>query len=150
MATAQEVEKIEVESELRPCFRWFVLAYRERLEQRLRWELFDPQPGDGVTVTRWSDHQAYTVIKRTPKQITLQRDKVERLSELEWIEGGFSAIEVSQHKQEWSYERDPNGVIEKATLRSDGKWWVTGHPVRGGRPFGRIAPGRHEYYDYNF
>lgn len=141
---------VETQEMKNNCFQWAALAYAERLEERMKWESFNPQRGDGVTVTRWSDCQAYTVIKRTPKQITLQRDKVKRLSELQWIDGGFSGIEVSGHRQEWSYECDPNGVIEKATLRSDGKWWAVGHPVRGGRPFGRVRPGRHEYYDYNF
>lgn len=104
----------------------------------------DIKVGDGVTIHLWSDSQAYTVIKRTPKMLVLQRDKVTKKNgwKPEWIEGGFSAICINQEDQEWNYEIDPEGSILKV-------YWSE---KRGAFTYcdKNVTPGRHEFYDYNF
>ena len=103
----------------------------------------DIKVGDGVTVCYWTDRQAYTVIKRTAKTLTLQRDKCTRDFEPEWIVGGFAAHCTNNNDQKWKYETDPNGSICKAYWKpSRGKFYVDG--TLG------VIKGRHEFYDYNF
>ena len=50
--------------------------------------------GDGVTLNLYSDSQAHTVIARTGRTLTIQRDKAIRDPNFkpEWVPGGFSAI----------------------------------------------------------
>ena len=99
--------------------------------------------GDGVTVHLWTDSHAYTVIARTAKTLTLRRCKAIRMFTPEWVVGGFSAICTNQGDQEWAYEEDEYGAIEKAHW-SDKKngFYVNGCCC--------CSVGRHEYYDYNF
>lgn len=100
--------------------------------------------GDGCTYHLWSDSHACTVIKRTPKTITIQRDKatLDPNFKPEWIPGGFAGHCVNQDEQRYSYERDPNGEIITA------RW----SEKRGGFVYldKIISLGRDEYYDYNF
>lgn len=98
------------------------------------------QVGDDVTVNLYSDSEAYTVIKRTPCTITIQRDKAIRDPnfKLQWI----PAVCTNVEDQRWSYERDPNGST--LTLRFSKKY---NRFMYFGKP---ISIGRHEYYDYNF
>lgn len=100
--------------------------------------------GDGATVHLWSDSEAYTIIKRTAKTLTLRRCKAVLADgwKPEWISGGFSAICTNIESQRWKYEEDENGRIVKA-------YWsdTYGFRVNGSL---RVMPGRHEYYDYNF
>ena len=99
--------------------------------------------GDGVTIHYYSDSEAYTVIKRTPSSITIQRDKA-RLNpkfEPKFEVGGFAGHCVNQDEQTYTYEQDANG--NKLTLRlcKNGRFMYLGKC---------ISIGRHEYYDYNF
>jgi hypothetical protein len=100
--------------------------------------------GDGCTYHLYSDSHACTVIKRTPKTITIQRDKAILSPDFkpEWIPGGFAAHCTNQYEQEYTYERDPNGEIIKA-------YWSE---KRGGFVYldKIVSLGRHEFYDYNF
>lgn len=100
--------------------------------------------GDGVTYHLWSDSHACTVIKRTPKTITIQRDKAILSPDFkpEWIPGGFAAHCTNQDEQSYTYERDPGG--ETVTARWSEK--------RGGFVYldKIVSLGRHEFYDYNF
>ena len=103
--------------------------------------------GDGVTMHLWSDAHACTVIARTAKTLTIQRDKATRSPAFkpEWIPGGFSAICTNSEDQEWSYERDPHGAITRCRWSEKRGCWQTGSDGSI-----RIGRGRHEHYDYNF
>lgn len=102
------------------------------------------EAGDGATVCWWSDQKAYTIIKRSEKTLTLQRDKATLVPEFkpEFVIGGFSAHCINQHEQSYTYERDDNGEIIKAywSEKKHGFYW-------NGM---RVISGRHEFYDYNF
>ena len=125
--------------------------------------------GDGASVCFYSDTEAYTVIKVTPKTITLQRDKATLLNgfksgepdALQISPGGFSGH--TSGEQRYKIERDPNGSIIKAHMRKrPRKVWTKGAGTdyegqyadvykadfRWGSA--RIIEGRHEHYDYNF
>ncbi len=121
--------------------------YRKRdadLENLMRRAHAEIKEGDGVTVHLWSDAHAYTVIKRTPSTITIQRDNATLNPNFkpEWIAGGFAGHCTNQDEQSYTYERNPNG--EKITLRFSKKW---GRFMYLGKA---ITIGRDEYYDYNF
>ena len=105
----------------------------------------DLKVGDGVTVHYWSDANAYTIIKRTAKSLTLQRDKATLSPDFkpEFIPGGFCAHCTNQYEQSYTYERDPNGRIMKAYWSEKKKCFFADKSLR-------VTPGRHEYYDYNF
>lgn len=102
------------------------------------------QVGDGVTVNLYSDSEAYTVIKRTPCTITIQRDRVTRDPNFkpQWIPLGCSAYCTNNEEQCWQYERNESGSI--LTLRFSKKYERFMYLGKS------ISIGRHEYYDYNF
>ena len=100
--------------------------------------------GDGVTVHLYSDAEAYTIIKRTAKTITLQKDIATLDSNFkpEVIEGGFSGHCINQDEQTYTYERNPRGRIITARWSDRyGAFMYLGKVV---------TAGRHEFYDYNF
>lgn len=101
--------------------------------------------GDGATVHYYSDSDAYTIIKRTAKTLTLRRCKAMLKPEFKpkWIPGGFVGHCTNQNEQEYDYEEDENGRTVKAY------WSETkqGFYVEGCL---YVTPGRREYYDYNF
>lgn len=103
--------------------------------------------GDGVTMYLWSDAHACTVIAKTAKTLTIQRDKasLDPNFKPEWIPGGFAAHCTNAEDQEWTYEPDPNGEIIKCRWSEKRGRWQTGSDGSI-----RIGRGRHEYYDYNF
>lgn len=113
------------------------------------------QVGDGATYCGFSDKQAGTIIARTAKTITWQRDKATLLNSatsgekdaLTYTPGGFAGH--MEGKQRHSYERDESGIIRKFTLRSQtGRWMITGAKANGRA--GQLIEGRHEHYDFNF
>lgn len=107
--------------------------------------------GDGVTVLRYSDREAFTVIDvaRSGKRITIQRDEAILLNgigsgkddALVCHAGGFAG-HVSG-TQRYEYNQDKNGYTRKASLRKDGTWRICNDGAR-------VVPGRNEFYDYNF
>jgi hypothetical protein len=114
--------------------------------------------GDGVSVSLWTDIEAYTVVKKTAKTITLRQDSATLLNadELRFISGGFMAHCENQHVQRYSYEANPEGEVIKVTLRrwadEEGnerrKWKKAGNSThqRGGNAYA----GRRKFHDYNF
>lgn len=114
--------------------------------------------GDGVSVSVWSDIDAYTIVKKTTTTITLRADKAELLNreELNFISGGFAAHCDNQHVQRYSYEANPEGHEIKITLRrwtdEEGndrrKWKRSGTRTfeRGGNAYA----GRRAFRDFNF
>lgn len=119
--------------------------YCKELVKRI--ERYNVNVGDGVTICLYSDKHAGTIIKRTAKTITVQRDKaiLDPNFKPEWIEGGFAGHCVNQGEQRYTYERDENGAI--TTYRWSDKY---GRYCGGGDQSITIINGRHEYYDYNF
>jgi hypothetical protein len=114
--------------------------------------------GDGVTVSLWTDCEAYTIIKQTPTTMTLQLDKATLSPEFqpEIIPGGFAGHCVNQQDQTYTYERDADGRTIKISLRrwkdEEGnerrKWKRTGS---GTFEAGNNAyAGRRKFHDYNF
>ena len=103
--------------------------------------------GDGVTVRLYTDAHACTVIARTAKTLTVQRDKATRDPSFvpQWVPGGFSAICTNNNDQKWNYQRDPSGEIIKCHWsEARGRWQA------GERGCLSVTRGRHEFYDYNF
>lgn len=123
-----------------------------RRSENLRTELLaqlnrEIEVGDGVTMYLYSDSHACTVISRTEKTLTIQRDKATRDPSFkpEWVPGGFSAICVNNDQQKWNCEPDPNGEIIKCRWSEKHGCWQTGSDGSI-----RIGRGRHERHDYNF
>lgn len=114
--------------------------------------------GDGVTVSLWSDCEAYTIIKRTPTTMTVQQDKATLSPDWkpEFIPGGFVGHCTNQSEQTYTYERDESGYVMKITLRvwTDGegnerrKWKRKGSRVS--EIGGNVFLGRRKFHDYNF
>ena len=91
--------------------------------------------GDGISMSPYTDWDAYTVIERkeTPKGfvLTVQEDKAIRTDH-----NGMS------ESQDYRFERDTNGIIR--TIKwNPRKQWFTGD-------YSRISLGRKAYYDYSF
>lgn len=109
----------------------------------IKWS--DVKVGDGVTVHYYTDAKAYTVIKRTAQELTLQRDKAILSPDFkpEFIPGGFCGTVINQEEQSYSYEPDKNGRVVKAYWSEAKKAFYVEKSLRVGK-------GRHEFYDYNF
>lgn len=130
------------------------------------------QIGKGVTVCGYSDREAFTVIKRTAKTITIQRDKATLLNgyksgepdALKFYPGGFHGH--TEGVQRYHYERDENGEILVARLRKQPRRvsLTVGEYTRdetGNLITYKLVPdfkvgsktviaGRSEHYDFNF
>jgi len=114
--------------------------------------------GDGVTVSLWTDREAYTIIAKTAKTMTLQEDKATLSPDWkpEFVTGGFAGHCTNQDDQVYIYERDPDGHKIKISARSwpdqEGgtrfRWKKqgVGTNVLGGNVF----VGRRKFHDYNF
>lgn len=124
----------------------YPMVERKRL---LEWDLEgalnqELQVGDGVTYHLWSDAHAYTIIARTAKTLTIQRDKATYAPgyKPEYVPGGFSVICTNDTDQEWVYEPDPKGITRKCYWSQKEKRWQSDGCM--------ISRGRHENYDHNF
>ena len=94
-----------------------------------------PTIGMGVTIQGWSDRHAGTIIQilQGGRKLVIQMDIATRIDN-----NGMS------ESQQYTYQPDPNGAIQFATLRKDSKYRVMG----GKSP---VALGiRNEYYDFSF
>lgn len=145
---------IDLEPDSNESFTWFCENVSPLIDRRKfckeligRIERYNVQVGDGVTICLYSDKMAGTVIKRTAKTITVQRDKaiMDPNFKPQFVEGGFAGHCTNQDEQTYTYERDENGAI--TTYRWSDKY---GRFCGGGDQSIRIINGRHEYYDYNF
>lgn len=94
-----------------------------------------PQIGMGITINGWTDRTPGTIIQisLSMKQIVIQEDKATRTDN-----NGMS------ESQSYTYEVDPNGAIQTATLRKDGTYRITGST--------RLVHlgDRRKYHDYSF
>lgn len=102
------------------------------------------QVGDGATVCYWTDRHACTIVKRTPKTLTLRRCKATLSDDFkpDFVVGGFIAHCTNNGAQKWEYEEDEDGEIYKAHWSEKKKSFFV-HGLR-------VVSGRHEFYDYNF
>lgn len=105
----------------------------------------DVKVGDGVTLNYYSDREAYTVIARTAKTLTIQRDvaKLDPNFKPVFIPGGFAGTVINQHEQTYAYERNENGSILKCYWSERGQRFFYNGCIG-------VSKGRHEFYDYNF
>jgi len=114
--------------------------------------------GDGVSVSFWSDVEAYTIIKKTPKTILLRTDKATLINRTELVfhTGGFAAHCENQNDQRYTYESDPEGFEVKITLRrwtdeegNERRKWkrVNNRTFETG---GNAYAGRRKFHDFNF
>ena len=140
--------------DIKDTHKWFLeniceksnrVSYCKELIGRIK--RYNVQVGDGVTVCYYSDRHAGTVIKRTAKSITVQRDKatLDPNWKPEFIVGGFAGHCTNQNEQTYTYERDEEGTVE--TFRWRDKYGS--YCGSGDQPI-KIINGRHEFYDYNF
>lgn len=102
--------------------------------------------GDGVTILCYTDCKAYTVIARTEKTLTIQRDNavLKPSFKPEFVKGGFSAHCVNDDEQEYIYSPNPNGEIMKLRWSDKYNCW------KAPKGYKKAILGRYEYYDYNF
>ena len=98
--------------------------------------------GMGATQILWSDRRAFTIIKKTAKSITIQRDNATKTFKPEFVTGGFAGHCTNNDDQTYEYEANPNG--ETVTYR-----WSEKHQ-RYQNNYSSLIGGRHEKYDYNF
>jgi hypothetical protein len=91
-----------------------------------------PVVGMGATILMWTDRHAATIVKVTPTQVHVQRDKATRIDA-----NGMSEM------QEHVFEADPTADVE--IFRKTKRGWRKaggGHGLRIGD--------RDEYHDYSF
>lgn len=101
--------------------------------------------GDGITCHGYSDSHAYTIIAKTAKTITIQRDDAELDNwKPEIIPGGFVGHCTNQASQKYTYKQNKDNPID--VLHADRKGFF--HSNNDKKHFATI--GRNEYYDYNF
>jgi len=112
--------------------------------------------GDGVSVSVWTDIDAYTIVRKTTSTITLRCDNAELLNrdELHFDIGGFAAHVTGE--QRYAYTPNPDGHVIKITLRrwddeegNQRRSWKrsgTGTFEQGGNAYA----GRRKFHDYNF
>ena len=114
--------------------------------------------GDGLSVSLWTDVDAFSIIKRTATTITLQEDTATLADGWtpEFTAGGFSGHCTNQDEQTYDYERNPNGAIIKISLRhwrdengNERRKWKRVH-VRTFERGGDVYIGRQKFHDYNF
>jgi hypothetical protein len=92
--------------------------------------------GSGATVCMVSDRHAATIIDMTETRITIQWDRVTV------VKGS-----VQDGSAEYEYAWNPGGIIEKYSLRKNGRWVLVGDSSNTGQ---RLLPNRSEYHDPHF
>lgn len=140
-----DLSKEEREAKQREQFARFHRE-KELYHELMSANMMNVKVGDGVTLHLYTDADAYTIIARTAKTITIQRDKATLKKDFkpEIVVGGFAGHCVNQDKQEYDYERDPKG--ETMVIRWSEKYQRWSAP----KGYRYVSLGRHEFYDYNF
>jgi hypothetical protein len=75
----------------------------------------EPQIGMGATIQHWSDRTAVTIVQIThnARRLVLQEDEATRLDN-----HGMS------ESQDYSYQRNTEGLLYVATIRKDGRYRI--------------------------
>ena len=90
-----------------------------------------PKVGMGATILMWSDRHAATIVKVTPTQVHVQRDKATRIDS--------NGMSEAQH---YAYEADSSAPVEVFRRSKTGAYKCNGSQLRIGT--------RDEYYDFSF
>lgn len=102
--------------------------------------------GDGANVTYINDRQAGTIVRvLSPHCVIWQRDKATLTSTLDFGDDGFNGPVTG--RQDYTFERDPDGEVITFTFRKNGYWVRKGDRQSTGQ---WLEEGRREYYDFNF
>lgn len=114
--------------------------------------------GEGVSVSVWTDVDAYTIIKKTPTTMKLRCDNAKLINrdELIFAAGGFCAHCENQEVQRYEYTPNLDGFEITITLRrwldEEGnqrrRWKRAGSPTFG--QGGSAYAGRRAFHDFNF
>lgn len=110
--------------------------------------ILDPKGEDAATIISWSDRNPATIVKRTPKTITIQRDKARNLSSKENVDSGLAY--ARGHGDVVVFERDYDAPLEIYTLRQKTGHWVRQGQSSKGRGAGLWIGARHFYRDPHF
>jgi hypothetical protein len=109
-------------------------------------------PGQGVTISGWSDANTYTVESVKGRKAVLRANRAKLLNgvgsgepdALTFTPGGFCGH--TDGRQRWEITPDPEGPVTVVTLRKDGQWRRKGEDMRGHC----VCDGLHHHYDFNF
>lgn len=152
MVQIEAMYKEKVEKGEMTTSSWYkenIKPLRERkdsLDRSIKqFEEYNVQVGDGMTCHLYSDSHAFTIIKRTPKTLTLRRcNAILNPNFKPNVElGGFVGHCTNQYEQSYTYEENEDGQIVVARWSKKlGRW--TNKNYKG------ITKGRSEFYDYNF
>ena len=107
---------------------------------------FNPQVGDRCNWRVWSDVEPCTVIRRTPKSVTVRQDKAIMTKKPVMVPGGFAAVVIEQ--PEYEIEENPTGGTYTFTLRKNGMWKAQG--TNSNSPGNILQAGWRYHYDYAF
>ena len=91
--------------------------------------VLDPKGDDAATLVSWSDRNPATIVKRTPKRITVRRDRVEQFSAQENIDSGLAYSRG--HGDVVVFIADESAPLETYTLRQTGHWVRVGSSCAG-------------------
>jgi hypothetical protein len=100
-------------------------------------EILDADAADAATINGWSDRNPATIIKRTAKTITVQRDNTAHMS------GEGHDAYANGKGQVTVFTRDAAAPEETYTLRSNGRWIRTGQPAKSASS---LTIGTRDYY----
>ena len=136
---------------------WIAWEAQKKKDEEWRQQMRDwkPKIGDKCYITRYSDIDPATVIKRTPRYCWVQLDKAERDPDWkpDYIQGGFSVHCTNQRSQKWIIERNEQGPIEKFYMRMSDGVWIKSTPQGNSKDTTgscRLKLGWKKYYDFNF
>lgn len=87
--------------------------------------ILDANAADAATINGWSDRYPATIVKRTAKTITVQRDRTEQMSGERHDAYAHGKGEVVV------FIRDYDAPLERYTLRRNGRWIRSGDSLRG-------------------
>jgi hypothetical protein len=91
---------------------------------------------DAATINSWSDRNPATIVKRTAKTLTVQRDNAANMSPADhdaYAEGKGKVV---------VFTRDYDAALEVFTLRDNGRWIRRGESKRGAS----LTVGHRDYY----
>jgi len=90
-------------------------------------KILDATGDDAATMNSWSDRNPATIVKRTPKTITVQEDNVQNMSAPASVESGRAFAQG--HGDVVIFTRDYDARLITYTLRKNGRWIRSGSPA---------------------
>lgn len=105
-----------------------------------------PEVGKFANHAGYTDWHPYEIVRIVSDKTIEIREMASKLDP-DWkpdiIPGGFAGHCVNNNSQEWIYESKPDGLVTKARLHKDGRWYSS-----QGRHVIMDKPRR--FHDYNF